>query len=57
LSLYHLCKEFNKLPVAGGMLDQPVRLMRWFSYVMEAQYERQEKDAKKSEAKHARKRP
>ena len=30
LTLYQDCKERKALPEAGGVLDQPADLMRWF---------------------------
>lgn len=30
LMLYQDCKQRNALPVAGGVLDQPEEIMRWF---------------------------
>ena len=33
LSLHGRCKAFRCLPYAGGMMDQPLRLMRLFDVI------------------------
>jgi hypothetical protein len=56
LNLYHMCKTFNQLPRAGGVLDQPDKLMVFFQVINAAESERENRQTEKRRreaAKHA----
>ena len=50
LNLYHLCKTFHQLPRAGGVLDQPWKLMLLFEAISGAESELEIRTQKKREA-------
>jgi hypothetical protein len=55
LGLYNLCKDFGVLPHAGGLLDQPARVVYLLTQVSNAYAEKETKEAerKRREAKRA----
>lgn len=51
LALAYMCKEFNCLPNAGGLLDQDAYHVWIMEQVATAQGERHEKERKSAEAR------
>jgi hypothetical protein len=47
LSLYGLCQKFSVMPYAGGILDQPARLISQFQIIMDEVAKQDEIERKK----------